>query len=934
MIISSKYKDLNEFMAKHNAKTDKINNGKSATHTRIGDPELNIYPGAFIIPKEDLPEFYHLYYESIFVKKKKDYLTEKQLDKIGPLAVDFDFRYNYDVETKQHTNEHIQDMIILYLEELKECFVFDNKTHFDIFIFEKPNVNRLKDKSVTKDGIHMLIGIQVDHIMQTLLREKILLKLPETWDLPFINDWNSVLDEGISKGTTNWQLYGSRKPGNEAYELKQHFVISFDDSDGEFMMDEQKVDSFDLKNNFMKLSVQYDKNPCFQMNPKIINIYNKKVETKGHKTKKPVSKTKINLLIDENEEEQEDRISLNEITNKETLKKAVDQMLLSLLPSEHEIKETHDYTQVLPEKYYQPGSHLLNRQVAFALKHTDERLFLSWVMLRSNASDFDYNTIPSLYHDWKKYFNSNNSYVTRRSIMYWAKQDAYEEFLKVKENTIDHYIEETLFTQTEFDIAQVLYQMFKDKFVCSSISNKTWHLFKNHRWEIDKGLSLRLAISKEMYNMYSKKRDDTMNEYQNYEPSDERREFLLKKSKSIAELMIKLKKTNDKNNVMREAMELFYDKEFVRNVDTNKYLLCFNNGVIDFKNKIFRDGYPQDYITKSTRINYEIFDNEKCKEDIEYILQFMEKLFPVESLNKYMWDHLASCLIGVNMNQTFNIYHGSGSNGKSILADLMSHSLGDYKGTVPITLITEKRNSIGGTSSEVMQLKGIRYAVMQEPSKGTKINEGIMKELTGGDPIQGRALYCESETFETQFNLVVCTNSLFDIDSNDDGTWRRIRICDFLSKFVDDDETHTDDTPYVYKKDKTLKDKLPHIAPIFMSMLVQRAFETQGVVEDCDIVLSASNKYRKGQDCIAAFISDRLEKTGNKKDRMMKNEVFNQFKCWFIQEQGSRKIPKGQELYDFLDKKFGNYHKNAGWVGVKILYPEDCSDNAVESMYK
>ena len=187
-------------------------------------------------------------------------------------------------------------------------------------------------------------------------------------------------------------------------------------------------------------------------------------------------------------------------------------------------------------------------------------------------------------------------------------------------------------------------------------------------------------------------------------------------------------------------------------------------------------------------------------------------------------------------------------------------------------------------------------------------------------------MYCESETFESQFNLVVCTNSLFDIDSNDDGTWRRIRICDFLSKFVDDDETHTDDTPYVFKKDKTLKDKLPKIAPIFMSMLVQRAFETQGVVEDCDIVLSASNKYRKGQDCIAAFVSDKIEKTGNNKDRIKKQEVFNQFKSWFVQEQGSRKMPKGQELYDFMDKKYGSYHKNSGWVGVKILYPEDSDD--------
>jgi putative DNA primase/helicase len=299
----------------------------------------------------------------------------------------------------------------------------------------------------------------------------------------------------------------------------------------------------------------------------------------------------------------------------------------------------------------------------------------------------------------------------------------------------------------------------------------------------------------------------------------------------------------------------------------------------------------------------------------------MEKLFPIAELNRYMWDHLASCLIGTNMNQTFNVYFGSGSNGKSILTDLMTQTLGEYKGTVPITLVTEKRNSIGGTSSEIMQLKGIRYAVMQEPTKGVKLNEGIMKELTGGDPIQGRALYCESETFEPQFNLVVCTNNLFEIGSNDDGTWRRIRKCDYKSKFVDEGEEHTDDTPYVFTKDKSLKDKLPKFAPVFASMLVKRAFETNGVVLDCDIVMEASNKYRKGQDHIAAFVTENVCKTGNTKDLIKKTELVNQFKFWFQLEQGQKNVPKAQELYDYMDKKYG-LHKSTGWHGVKIIYPE------------
>jgi len=928
---TTQYKDLNEFLAKHSAKNEpKSGDSIGFTHTRIGDKESNIYCGSYIIPKEDLASFYSLYYDSIFVKKRKEYLTERQLETGGPLVVDFDFRYHYDVASRQHTVDHINDMICEYSDILKECYIIDPNKAFDVFIFEKPNVNRLADGSLTKDGIHMLIGIQVDHTMQTIIRDKMIEKLPSIWDLPLINSYESVLDEGISKGKVNWQLFGSRKPGNEAYELTHHYVMKLDQSDGCFTMDEEDVRKFDLKNNFAKLSVQNDKNPKFEINPAIIDDYNKRLQgNKGPKIRKASSNTKMNLIVENDEDLEQENISINDIKDKETLDKAINIMLNSLQSNEYEIRETHEFTQALPGKYFEPGSHMLNRQVAFALKHTDERLFLSWVMLRSKANDFDYNCIAELYCNWKKFHRSNQDgvKVTRKSIMYWLRKDNFEEYEKIKQNTIDYYIEKFFETGTEYDAAMVLKQMYKDKYVCVSYDKKgIWYQFRNHRWVSDKGLSLRSKISEEMYTLLSSKGDNLSKEIFEYEDNDERKTFIQKKAKIIGELKIKLKRTNDKNNIMREAAEIFYDGEFVRNMDTNKYLLCFNNGVVDFANKCFREGYPEDYITKTTKISYMSYDDnittDEFKRSVDEIEVFMNKLFPIPDLNRYMRDHLASSLIGSNKNQTFNVYHGSGSNGKSIIADLMSVTLGEYKGTVPITLVTEKRGLIGGTSDEVLKLKGVRYAVMQEPSKGVKLNEGIMKELTGGDPIQARGLYSESEIFEPQFNLVVCTNNLFDIESNDDGTWRRIRKCDFLSKFIDEGESFNDETPYIYPKDKSLKDKLPLFAPIFASMLVKRAFETGGIVEDCETVLSASNKYRKGQDHIAAFVSERIIKTGNPKDKIGKRGLQEDFKRWFEETQGSRKIPKGEELYEYINKKFG-LCKSIGWQGIQFVQPDE-----------
>jgi P4 family phage/plasmid primase-like protien len=949
------YYKLSEFLWDHHVEKglEEYKN-KITTHTRIpsrDNKEPKIYGGNYHIPDSELEAFYKLYYNEVFVKKNPEYLTEAQRkvennEGCGPYLIDFDFRYNYEIDTRQHSKEHILDMLYgTYLEELKKYYVFDENTKFDVYVFEKDKVNRIEEDQITKDGIHIAIALQVDHVVQQLIRQKVIESIGYIWgDLKEVltNDWDSVIDGGINTGKTNWQLYGSRKPGFDVYKLVYHYEYTYDTTDGEYMREEKDIKNFNLEKEFMKLTARYTEHPKFPLNPKKEEEYN--LFKEGGTTKRSGFGTLNGLQRRNNEfrirfhgnNEQENEVQLEDIINKETLEAAVEQMLKTIEHTNLDVKDIHYYTQILPEMFYEPGSHLLNRQVAFALKHSDERLFLSWVMLRSKASDFDYSTIPDLYRSWQRDFNKTSSRgaVTKRSIIYWAKQYAFDEYEKVKERSIDSFMEMTLKVPNDFDFAQVLYLMFKDKYVCSSVEHKKWYIFNNHRWEEDKGMSMRMKISKDMYQLYNKKIDQKM-EAMNNDPniSEENRDKIKNEIDTITKQLIKLKNTCNKNNIMREACEIFFDKDFIKKTDTNEYLVCFNNGVFDFRSGVFRDGNPLDYVTKTTGIDYVPFEKiqQKNPEKVQEVMDFMDKLFPIQSLNTYMWQHLASCLIGVDPNQTFNIYLGGGSNGKSILTDFMSVCLGEYKGTVPITLITEKRSSIGGTSSELMQLKGVRYAVMQEPEKGMRINEGIMKELTGGDPLQGRALYCESETFKPQFKLVVCTNTLFEINSNDDGTWRRIRICDFKSKFVDNAENYKTqyndeiDPNFVFERDNNLKDKFPEMAPVFMSMLVKMAVETKGVVKDCDIVLSASKKYRHGQDCISAFVNENIRKTADKQDKMKKKELLMAFQQWFQRENGSRKAPKSQELYDYIDKKFGP-QKNSCWSFVKIYNPDEEDD--------
>jgi P4 family phage/plasmid primase-like protien len=894
----------------------------SFTHTRMPpEKDLNLFSNKYNITDEKYDAFMAAYYQHVIVEKNPEFLTEKQLvdtDSLsGPLVLDLDLKYKGEVTERKHASEDIITMIDAYLSEIQIFFDFEMGDTFQVYVMEKPNLNYVPEKKHTKDGIHILFGLQVNRDIQTLIRNKMVVRLEN--ELPaltsrLLNNWNDILDKNITTGITNWMLYGSRKAYHESYQVTMFMKYVYDSSDNQFeSYEETDMTKFDLDNEFIKLSVRYKHNPRFQISAKGMEEINNYKNPRRVTTKK-MNNSLVNPSIAESiaaEDKLPPIITYDMITDAKMLEQAIQKLHYSLSESEYYIKEIHEYVMILPEKFYKSGgSHLENRNVAFALKHTDNRLFLTWVSLRSKAPDFNYNDIPDLLASWEKYFNKNDKNpLTKRSIIYWAKEYAPEEFEKIKVKTIDHFIDDTIYSCTDFDLAQVLHHMYKDEYVCSSIKNNVWYVYNNHRWEVDNGKTLRLAISKNMCALYLKK----CKEYERDTTGKS-----VDKKEMIKRVISKLKTTSDKNNIMREAQELFYDKNFTTNIDSNKYLLGFVNGVYDFKLKTFREGRADDYITKSTKIPYVTPYTCDNYEEIKYeINEFMAQLFPEPTLCKYMWDHLASVCIGTNMNQTFNIYKGSGSNGKSILTDLMTQTLGDYKGMVPLSLITEKRGNIGGTSSEVMQLKGIRYAVMQEPSKDMRINEGVMKEIVGGDPLQGRSLYQESETFDPQFKLAVCTNVLFDIHSNDDGTWRRIRIVPFMSKFVAKEDLEKTDSEYKFLKDRGLKEKLVAWGPVFASLLIDIAIKTEGVVDDCEIVLSESNKYRQGQDNIAAFINDKILVTTNLKKGVMKCEIRQEFDLWFQQNGTHSKKPKITEVNDYMDKRFGKY-KARGWVGTAI----------------
>lgn len=941
----SDYKNLFEFLQVHKTK-DK----NSITHTRIGDKSLNIYGGSYSIPDTELSVFYKLYNNHVFVKKQPEYLTEVQrkTDNV-PLLVDFDFRYEPSVKERLHDIEHIVGLCEIYTEAIMDTFEIDDNVSIPTYIFEKPNVNTTDTKQ-TKDGIHIMFGIHADHTHQNMIRAHVLKNINRVLDdLPLTNTYEDVLDEGIMKGTTNWQLYGSKKPGNEAYQLKKKFNINAT-HDGEISLDEETIKSIRSTTILSNATAR---------KAKLIHLDLQESQKETYENLKMKKKKKIrvvrnistnNMIL--NTDILQTNFAL--IQNEEQLDYMIETWLNQLPQERYLIRETHDYTLCLPTDYYGPGSYNKWIRVGWALANTDNNMFLTWLKmssqngcrmsLRGPDGKFDWDHVGELYEMWTDFMNSSSediNVLTYRSIMYWCKNDNHEGYTQIRNNTITYYLELNKECIQHHDVATLVYHYYKDKYRCASTKKGgLWYEFKDHRWvEIEGGSSLRMNISIEISRLYADKSVSYMKQSMVFDhrdniehtnPEDDiKKQKLVDLSNQFGSIFKHLRDSNYKRNIMSEVADIFYenDRNFLKNIDKNTNLLGFRNGVYDFKNNEFRPGLPEDYITKSTNINYVPIDrtNKKHTDKMNEINDFMCKLFPDDNLRRYMWEHLASTLIGKNHNQTFNIYNGCGRNGKSKLVELMSLVLGEYKSTIPTSVVTSKRGGVGQLSGEIAQLQGVRYAVMQEPSKDDQLNDGVMKELTGEDPIMANPKYKDPVIFIPQFKLVVCTNNLFDIKSDDDGTWRRIRLCEFESKF-DSKLKPTPESPYVFEPDLNLDKKFETWKEIFMSMLVEKAVETGGIVKDCDRVLEASNKYRQDQDYLLQFFTEMIAE-GDSTDSLKITAVKSEFKDWYIRNYNT-KPPKAKELEEFLNKKIGPRNRSRGWVGYKIVYDEpDCDDD-------
>ena len=334
----------------------------------------------------------------------------------------------------------------------------------------------------------------------------------------------------------------------------------------------------------------------------------------------------------------------------------------------------------------------------------------------------------------------------------------------------------------------------------------------------------------------------------------------------------------------------------------------------DIEEHIFRDGRPEDYLSFTTGINYIEYD--PLSENIAAINNYLSQVLVKKAVREYVLKLFGTFLSGNIKEQKFYIWTGSGSNSKSKLVELFEKSFGDYCCKFPITLLTQKRVASNAANSELARSKGKRFACLQEPSDDERINIGLMKELSGGDKIMARALYKEPIEFSPQFKMLLLCNHLPFVPSDDGGTWRRIRVVEFTSKFVEE-PIESNEFPIDYN----LSEKMDDWTEAFMSLVLHyyKLYERDGISEPHD-VLKCTHEYKMSNDHMSAFINNKVEK----KDGafLTIEDIHNELRIWIKEDNIPIKLPSKPDLEKYLTRnlcKMTISDKQRGFKGYNLV---------------
>ena len=272
--------------------------------------------------------------------------------------------------------------------------------------------------------------------------------------------------------------------------------------------------------------------------------------------------------------------------------------------------------------------------------------------------------------------------------------------------------------------------------------------------------------------------------------------------------------------------------------DRDKYALNTPNGIIDLKEGCVLPHDIEKYITKLTGTGISESDCPQWK-------AFLDTIFCGDSeMIRYIRKGVGYSLSGSTSEQCVFFLYGTGRNGKSTFLDIIRAMMGDYAANAqPETIMVSQKNT-GGARSDIARLKGARFVTTVEPNEGMRLDEGLIKQLTGGDPVTARFQYSQEFEFTPEFKIWMATNHKPIIRGTDTGIWRRIHLVPFTVAIPES------------KVDRNLPYKLRKELPAILKWAVDgyTLYKSEGLRMPA-AVMNAVDDYRRKMDVISAFLT-------------------------------------------------------------------------------
>jgi P4 family phage/plasmid primase-like protien len=314
-----------------------------------------------------------------------------------------------------------------------------------------------------------------------------------------------------------------------------------------------------------------------------------------------------------------------------------------------------------------------------------------------------------------------------------------------------------------------------------------------------------------------------------------------------------------------------------------------------------------DLITKIAQVEY----RPKAKSPVYDA--FMEKVQPDADMRRFIAQWGGLSLTGNIGEQKLAFFYGQGRNGKGTWVETVAWIAGDYAGSIEIESLLDNGKRRGDQASpDIARLPGVRFLRVSEPSIGGVLNEGLVKKVTGGDPIDARHLNKGMFTYLPEFKITISGNNKPTIKDTSHGMWERMQLVPWNVIIPKSDI------------DRHLGDKLRAEANGIFARLIEGLLDwaTNGLIQP-EAVRVATSKYKDDSDGLGRFLRQCcVEGVDSRASpfRVRKTELYDLFEAWAAQTGAylmqSRAFTKAMENKGFEFKS----SNGDWWLNIRAAF--------------